>query len=196
MRAIIIPLNEFFYNHDKYDGTTPPERFFNRRPIFKKYFLETKVGEAILVYPFAFAVLAFYVAPFFTWHYLKSGYAIANSKCHVVAGKFEKALKKFQSKNIFPTIQIFQRKGYSLIVYYTSDMIPRKTKKRKIFFEKMELMKAKLKIAHIIEANSREDIEKAILSFNINVSESFFMTDGRIDLSDYRQIPEMVDFQI
>lgn len=189
--AIIIPLNKFFYNYEKNNGTSSFERFFNKHLILERILLNPKcTGVAITIA--AYLTFVFYVGPVMLWHYVRSGRSGAKNKGNAMVDKMEEYVKNIKFTNIYPTIDKFHHEGYAIFIYYNKNMIPKKKVKQKIFFKKLEKMKSELHLASAFEANTKEDIEKAILTNNINISESFFMTDGRIDLSQLAQLEETV----
>lgn len=192
MKAIIVPLNKFFFNFEKYDGSNVPQRFWRRHTKLQKLFSKKFFVTVFVLLPTSIFIL-FYFMPVYLWHYIKSGKKVALEKFGTAIESFQERAEKtkfLESKDIYPVLRKFHGNGYSIFVYYTSSMIPEKKKKQKMFFEKLELMKEKLNIKLVLEANGKEDIERTLQTFDVTVSESFFMTDGIIDLSNYPQLEE------
>ena len=202
MRAIIIPLNKFFFNYEKYDGTIVAERFWRRNQRLKKIIFgidDTKIGNWIINYliisPLILPFVIVYFGPLFIKHFLKEGRKNINEHMHHEVDLFEEKLdrtKWMQKMDIFPFIRKYQLRQFAFFVYYTSDMIPKKEKRRKEFFEKLQLMKDKLNIVHVSEANTKADIENILTLYKVDANESFFMTDGNIDLSNYPMVETTV----
>lgn len=187
MKAIILPLNKYYFNFEKYDGTLPAERFWRKHPMMHKVF-ESKIIIYGIVYPVAFLLVLLFIGPVYLWHLIKSGKKNSRKKMEDILEILNEWQEKLKSKNIYHVIAKIDRNNFSQIIYYSHDVVPKSKNNQESFFMQLELMKKKLNIAHVCEANSKEDIEKVISAFNINPQESFFMTDGKIDLDDYRQL--------
>ena len=194
MKAIILPLNKFYLNFEKYDGSGLGDSFDEKHPHIIN-FSKTKTGEWILkwcmAFPCAVLVFLFYVAPLFIYCLLRYGVVNAlpelRRRGKVWVDKIDAVFSE-RRKNVADFIEPYHQQGFSFFIYFNASMVPTSKKKRIIFLERLELMKNKLNVFDVFEANSKEDIEKVISAFNINPQESFFMTDGKIDLDDYRQL--------
>ncbi len=186
MRAIIIPLNEYFYNYQKYDGKNPVEGFIYRRKWLYN-FIKTKFGKklllAIIVYPLVLFAFLFFFGPFYLYHLLLSRKNEAMEKADLIFDALDRWTDKITRKDIIASLSIFERNEMNILVYFNDEMIPAKPKERDKFFQKPESMKQGLKVHHVFEANKKEDVEDVIQRFNINPNQSFFMSDGKIDLN-------------
>ena len=177
MRAIVLPLNELFYNFEKYDGSTSGERFNRKHPTYIK-FVNSKFGGRIIKYcvaiPIGIALIVLFAAPVYFFFILRYGYARAKSRMHAGMDKWV-SISENKRKNILPIIRKFRTDGHAVFVYYTSEMIPKKEKQKKMFFKKLLLMKRKLNISHLQLADTKEDIETLIWLFDIDRVEYFLM---------------------
>jgi hypothetical protein len=190
MKAVIMPLNKFIYHYEKYDGSTQVDRFWNRIPRIHNL-MKSKMGSifimTIFVFPVSIVLLIAIFGPFYVLWLIKGGTKYASSQGHKRIDYWIEKSKSyfFKSENKISKINILQDKQYSLVVYYSSSMIPIKEKQKKKFIERLEKMREKLNVKEVVEGNLKQDILDVIQRLNINVSESFFMTDGKIHLSLY-----------
>lgn len=191
MQALIIPLNEYFFNHQKYDGMNPSVRFiFKHKWLYN--FSNTKPGKIFIKYfialPLAILGTLFFLGPIYLYHYILAGKKAANIKVDLTFAAMDKWMKKFERKNIQDSIAFFERNKMTLLVYYNAGMIPGKIVERKIFFKKIASMQSNLKVHHVFEANSKEDVEEVIKRFDLEPGKSFFISDGKIDLTLQAQL--------
>ena len=196
MRAIIIPLNEYFFNHQKYDGKNPVEGFIYRRPWLYK-FIRTKHGgvlfKAIAMLPLALIGFLFFLGPIYLYHLIVSGKKAAKDKVDSTFAAMDRWEYKIRSKDIRPSLEVFEKNKMHILVYFNDDMIPVKAKERTKFFLKMETMKQSLKVHHVFRANIKEDVEAIMQKFEIDPSQSFFMSDGKINLTECRLLTKNSD---
>src|SRR4051812_19363749 len=77
MRAIILPLNKYFYNYESYDGSSFDERFKRKYPkidrIDQSRFFD-KFGIYLIVIPTIILILIFFCFPAFLFLFIKYGY--------------------------------------------------------------------------------------------------------------------------
>lgn len=191
MNAVILPLNEFFYNHQKYDGLNPFAAIIHRHKWVKK-FVDSRFGYKsflfLVVYPLATSGFLFFLGPVYVYHYLLSGKKRAKLKTDKFFAAMDRWDNRLKSKNIYSTVNFFKEKKMKVIVYYSTDTIPVTKKKQNEFFRKIDSMKQNLEVFHVFPANSKNDVEDVIRKFNIDPDQSFFMSDGNIDLGGYSRL--------
>ncbi len=190
MKAIIIPLNEYFYNFKKYDGRTPPQRFIETRPLLYKFF-RSRAGEKIFLaflYPFAFILFCIIFGPIYIYDCLRGGKKQANNKANKILDRMNKWTDKMTRKDMKKFLQKFTNENFKLFLYYSDEMIPKNEKQRDLFFIRLEKMKEGLNLHHVFLANEQADVEEVMQLYGIDPDQSFFMSDGKIDLGNMKMI--------
>ncbi|MCX6292603.1 MAG: hypothetical protein NT126_12710 [Bacteroidetes bacterium] len=189
MRAVIFPLSEYLYHFEKYDGSSRRDRFHKKYPFYLR-FVNTKFGITVMVICFGIPIIvlvtAVYFLPVYFFMILKFGYKNSKLKMNKLVDDFGDMLDSISDKkreNIFQSLNTIQSDGFSIFVYYTPSMIPSKKKQRRKFFEKLDLMKEKLKIAHVREVQSKEDIETMIWLFDIDRA-GYFLLNLELEFSN------------
>ena len=190
MKSIIVPLNEFFFNWEKYDGTSPIENFWKRNPLIYKVLSQKYIS--VLIAATILSPFLLYYTIIYLWYKIRIGSEKAMEIMNPIMDKFIDSYPKFKftqkHKNILPFLKKFQNNGYSLFIYYNDGMIPHGDNEKNEFYSKLENIKSQLNFKLVFNANTKFDIQDIIKTYNIDVNNSFFMTDGKIDLT---YIPEL-----
>lgn len=182
-----MPLNEFIFHYEKYDGSSRVDRFWRSVPRIH-HFMGSKVGyimlNIILVYPLAFSFLIFFLGPFYIFWLIKGGIKYASDQSHNLIDYLMKKSEPYtgQGENKIAILDRLRGK-YLIIIYYSSSIVPVNEQKKKEFIHRLEKMKERLQVKEVVEVNSKENLLDVIQRLDINVSESFFMSDGKIDLN-------------
>lgn len=181
MRAIILPLSEMFYNFKKYDGSRRGDRFDRNHPVLIRL-SNTKTGEWVMKYLMALPVfilmVIFLFLPAYLFFLIRYGHKRTKSKLNSIFENIDDKVTKVinkKRKDVHSMLSRCLTDKPVIFVYYMPEMIPKKTKQRKVFFEKLALMKKKLNISHIQLVNDTEDIETMIWLFDIDRLEYFLM---------------------
>lgn len=181
MRAVILPLNEFIYNFEKYDGSRRGDRFDRNHPDLIK-FSNTKAGEWVMKYCIALPIFILLVVLFFLPAYLlfliRCGHKKNKSKLNAILDRMDdkaNAVINKKRKDVRFMLNRCLTDNAFIFVYYTPEMIPKKTRQRKRFYEKLALMKKGLNIFHVQLVNKKEDVETMIWLFDIDRVEYFLM---------------------
>ena len=182
MLAIVLPLNEFFYNFKKYDGISREDRFDRNHPALVRFF-KTKTGEWVLKYLLAFPVFIFilvlFYLPIYTFFLIRCGHKKAKANMEVILLKYAdkaSAVMGKKRKDVHAMLSRCLIDNPVIFVYYTPEMIPKKRKNQKVFFKKLALMKKEFDIFHLQLVNKKDDNETMIWLFDIDRVEYFLMT--------------------
>ncbi len=197
MKAIIAPLNEYFFNYEKYDGLNSLEKYFIKKhpSIFnwlisiqkqawvKKVFQSAifsyllipliAIAVVILVTRIHIAILPQIITNFGKKDYFK----IINKELQRETDKIVEPEKDLQKE-----VSVYKEKGYQLLIYYSPKLIPKDEEKRQIFFKKLEGLKKELGVLMVFEASNDSDIEEKIKELNIDISKSYFVKGEGFDL--------------
>ena len=198
--SIILPLNEYFYNHEKYDGLDRGEDFQKKHPHLIKFVQkigDLKYGNTILVIflaiPIFIFAVAFYFGPIYCYRLISfRSHIKASEKLHTLMDKIDEHQNTYFKKrfNVKEALIKYEKFHITFFVYYNNSMIPRDEMKRISFFQKLDQMQKDLNVKFVFEANTKVDIENVISKFGITVSESLFISDGIIDLTGYKHLGE------
>ncbi len=183
MLAIILPLNEVFFNFKQYDGLTRSARYIKGRKwlngLMQSKFMKV-VFTVLIVFPGAYAAMAFVVGPVKLVYWLKGRRAEGDRKLNALLKAMDKWRESLASKNVYTLIEPYKEQGFKLFVYYPESRIPKREDERRAFYERLEQMKVHLGLEVVFRANGKSDIDFAIGAFNIDVGRSFFFSDGAI----------------
>lgn len=195
MKVVIVPLNRYFYNYNKYDGTDLYDRIkkklehtpqwlqnINESKTLKSFF-NTKIGDFVLTWlivaPIFLVIVILFIIPLSLFMLFKYGRKKAKEKRN---NCMETVIN--EREDIINRVQQLEREGFKLIIYYNRNHIPIRQNRKNKFFKKMEKMKLAIKPLTVIEANNRIDILNIISHYQIETKNLIFISDGNILMQD------------
>jgi hypothetical protein len=202
MKAIIAPLNEYFYNYEKYDGLNSLEKFAKRNPRFFIW-LESIQKRDWVKNLFQSKPFAWFLLPLVAILTISMVIRVfINVMPKIVSNIGKKRYFKFINQELYKAtdkivdadidikeeLTVFLRSGYKLLIYYNPNSLPKEEKKLKSFYEKLEGLKKELGVIMVFEASTDADIEKMIKELNIDVSKSYFVKGEGFDLVSAKRL--------
>ena len=192
MKAIILPLNDIFYNWELHSGKSAILRFWERHPFLEKIaFLNVVKYPIVLLYtlPFLGSIIIRYFVE--RW---RRGEEYATNKidariAHYLAKQGQYSL--FKKANQLGALESIKYFNYRLLIYYTEDKIPMEKKSELKFKKRLDEMQRALNLEKVFLVKSKEDIEEVIATSGIDVSSSFFISDGTIMLDRLKALTEL-----
>lgn len=195
MKVVIVPLNKYFYDFNKFDGSGLKDRIEKKLRHAPKWlkdlnesetlksFTETKVGSFILKWFIAFPVFLIIamllILPLSLFMLFKYGRKNAvekrNQYMESVVNEREDILKR---------VGQLEAEGFKLIIYYNKNQIPTRQNRKDIFYNKIEKMKLAIKPLSVIEASEKLDILNIISHHQIETKNLMFVSDGNILMQD------------
>lgn len=195
MKVIIVPLNDYFYYYQKFDGLDLFERlkrWFKNIPTWVvnianskgiNSFFETKFGSFVLVFILAFPVFLIltllFILPLHIWMLVKHGSNAAAERNKYLEFLFNERV------DVLGKIDSLKKEGFELIIYYNKKRIPRY---RNRFLRKIEMIRKGVKPLTIIQADEIIDISNLISEYKVDVKSSYFISDGFITFSGFNKL--------
>ncbi|MDI1356054.1 MAG: hypothetical protein PSX36_14135 [bacterium] len=191
MKVIIVPLNEYLYSYHQFDGLNLYDRIkkaFKGIPSWvvnmannKKLnsFFDTKIGNFVLKFIFAFPVflliVILFIFPLHIYMIIKHGWKKAGEE----RNKYMEFVLN-ERVDITRKIDSLKKEGFELIIYYNKNRVPYFRKK---FLKRIDIIKNGLKPLAIIEANESNDISLLIMEHKVDIKNSYFISDGNISIT-------------
>lgn len=179
MKAIFIPLNNFIYNHQKYGGHAPIDRWLNKFQAKSYYKTLSSVLVVILATPLIIIIL-------FCWLFGKGSWMM--HKIFAIGNKFHERF--FDLKKKFKPME---NEGYRIVVYYSPAQVPAFSWRRNLFYKQLAGIKARFNALEVACTASSDNILEIIHRNSIDASKAIFYTDlkVKIDLNNLSSLMQV-----